>query len=260
METINQIQQNLLLQKLIEAYSAKKEFNNSFSMRAFSKRIGVSSGALTEIFQNKRRVTITTAKKILSNLNYSPIEIEDFFQAKKHNNKKRDFKDLTIDQYEVLSNWQYLALLNLLELPEGDHSAEALAIRLGLPTKKIQEYLERLLKLEMIEGEGERYKRTFVRYQTSEDISNSAIKKYHRETLALSEVALREIEPELRDFSSIVIKMNLKNIKKIKKLIREFQDEVSELVENDSPEDICHLNVHLYPVTKNNKKINNLGA
>lgn len=252
METINHIQQNLLLQKLIEAYSAKKEFNNSFSMRAFSKRIGVSSGALTEIFQNKRRVTANTARKILGNLNFSTDEIEDFFQEKKLK-RQRDFKNLSIDQYEVLSNWQYLALLNLIELPEGEHTPEVFAFRLGLSTKKTQEYLEKLLRLEMIELDGLRYKRTFVRYQTSEDISNSAIKKYHRDTFALSENALREIAPELRDFSSIVLKMNIKNIKKIKTLIREFQDEISELVENDSPEDIYHLNVHLYPVTNNKK-------
>jgi len=257
METITNGQHSDLLALLLKTYSVKTESNPAFSMRAFSKKIGISSGALSEILQNKRRVTKQTAKKILSNLFFSPHEIESFFETTKNTSDSqeksaREYRDLSIDQYAVLSNWQYFAFLNLIELPSLDHSISHLAKRLDLTPKKIREIIERLLKLEMIEEKEGRFIRTSVRYKTTEDITNSAIKKYHNETLELGQTALREVPVELRDFSSILLKINVKNIKKVKDLIRHFQDELSELVENDFPEEIYHMNVHLYPVTKNN--------
>lgn len=235
----------------MESYSARKGQNPAFSLRAFSKKIGVSSGALSEVLQNKRRVTIATAKKILENLNYSPDQIEQFLSERKAPKKGQDryFQDLSFDQYEVLSSWHSLALLNLLELPDEDQDIEFMASRLNLTAKKIEETLERLVRLKMIEIVSGRYVRTYIRYKTSEDIANLAIKKYHLDTLELSQVALKETEIELRDFSSILLKINPKNIKKVKELIRAFQDEVSDLVEQDSPEEIYHMNVHLYPLT-----------
>lgn len=239
----------------MESYSAKKSLNAAFSLRAFSKKLGVSSGALTEILQKKRRVTYATAKKILLNLSYSPIQAEHFLEEKKASSIGLDrvYQDLSFDQYEVLSSWYYLALLNLVELPEEKHTAKSFAERLNLSVKKVEDSLERLLRLEMLEKVNGRFIRTFIRYQTSEDVANSAIKKYHRDTLELSEAALRDTEVELRDFSSILLKINPKNIKKVKELIRVFQDEVSELVEVDDPEEIYHMNVHLYPVSKPKK-------
>lgn len=235
----------------MESYSARKGQNPAFSLRAFSKKIGVSSGALSEILQSKRRVTAITAKKILENLNYSSEQIEKFLAETKAPKKgqERYFQDLNFDQYEVLSSWYYLALLNLLELPDEDQDIAYISSRLNLPAKKIEESLERLVRLKMIENVYGRYVRTYIRYKTSEDVANSAIKKYHLDTLELSQVALRETEVELRDFSSILLKINPKNIKKVKELIRAFQDEVCDLVEQDSPEEIYHMNVHLYPLT-----------
>ncbi len=250
-ELLNDYQNKKLQYELTESFSARKSHNAAFSLRAFSKKIGVSSGALSEILHNKRRVTKETAKKILLALNYSLVQAENFLEEKKALGRKseRTFQDLSFDQYQVLASWHYLALLNLLELPEEKHSASHLAKRLNLTPKKIEELLERLLRLEMIEKINSRYLRTFVRYQTSEDIAHSAIKKYHYDTLELSENALRKIPVELRDFSSILLKINPKNIEKLKKMIREFQDEVCDLIENDDPQEIYHMNVHLYPVT-----------
>jgi uncharacterized protein (TIGR02147 family) len=147
-----------------------------------------------------------------------------------------------------------LALLNLIELSSKEHSLEFFAARMGLPLKTVEESIKRLMRLEMIVETNGRYARTFIRYQTTEDIANSAIRKYHHETLDLSKNALKEIEPALRDFSSIVLKMNPKNLKKIKELIRNFQDEICDLIENDDPEEVYHMNIHVYPITKNNNE------
>ncbi|MBC7429711.1 MAG: TIGR02147 family protein [Bacteriovorax sp.] len=253
-DLLSDSQNKKLLGELVQSYSAKKANNSAFSLRAFSKKLGVSSGALTEILKNKRRVTKATARKILENLNLSSAEVENFLNDKKLKKSQRVYQDLNFDQYEALSSWQYLALLNFLELSDEDHDTKNISARLGLSAKRVEEILSRLLRLEMIEQSGERYERTFIRYQTSEDVAHSAIKKYHLQTLELSEQALKETSVELRDFSSIVLKLNPKNLKRAKELIREFQDQLSDLVEQDDPKEIYHMNVHLYPVSSGRGK------
>ena len=55
----------LVLEKLAE----KRIKNPSYSLRAFSKRLGVSSGALSQIVAGKRPLTRKTALKIAEGLN-----------------------------------------------------------------------------------------------------------------------------------------------------------------------------------------------
>ena len=237
------------------AYSKKREKNSSYSLRAFSKLIGVSSGALSEIIQNKRTVTHTTATKVLRSLNWNENEISDFLNEIKSKDKvKRDYQNLALDQYQVLSQWYYLALLNLIELPGEDHTNENLAQRLNLSVAVVEEAIERMLKLEMIETKDGGYKRTHIRYKTTDDVTSSAIRRYHLDTLELSEKALREIPTEERDFSSILLQMNPKHLKKVKEMILNFQDEVSDEVDHDDQTEIYHLNVHLYPITNLRKE------
>lgn len=248
-DLISENQNKILVQELIQIYSLKKAQNSSFSLRAFGKKIGVSSGALTEILQGKRRVTRATAVRILENLNFSGEEIKMFVDGKVKKSA-RTYADLSLDHYEIIATWQYLSLLNFLELPNETHSTKNISKRMGLTLKKTEDLLKRLLRLGMIEKKEDRFYRTFLRYQTSEDIVNAAIKKYHRQTLELSEKALDKVAVDERDFSSIILKVHPKNLSRIKKKIRDFQDELSEEMDNDDPREIYHLNVHLYPVTK----------
>jgi transcriptional regulator with XRE-family HTH domain len=253
-ELITESLNKKLIHELVQIYSARKAQNPAFSLRAFGKKIGVSSGALSEMFHGKRRVTKLTAKKILENLNFGNEEIDYFTQDKK-TKVPRSYQDLSFDQYEIIASWHYLSLLNFLELPNEKHTLKSIADRMGLSEKKIEESLKRLLRLEMIQKKGNRFFRTFIRYQTTEDVASEAIKKYHRATLELSEKALEGIALEARDFTSIVLKVHPKNLKKIKQMVREFQDELSEVIDSDDPQEIYHLNVHLYPITKREKDV-----
>src|SRR5690348_4546236 len=60
----------LLRQKLEEA----KIRNSSWSQRAFAKKLGLSSGALSEIMTGKRPLSMKARKKIIDRLQLSPDE------------------------------------------------------------------------------------------------------------------------------------------------------------------------------------------
>lgn len=261
MSLINDNQNLVLKEKLLKAYMQKKVSNQAYSLRAFGQKLGVSSGALSEILSDKRRPTLKTALKILKNMHADLGEISAFREIDgidiNQEKVQRNYFDLGLDQYQILSHWAYFAFLNLIELPQTIHNVNYFAKALKVEKSFVEEMIERLGRLEMIEKVDGRYVRTQVRYQTTEDVANSAIKHYHYQTLEKSEEALTSIEPELRDFSSILLKVNPKNIKKVKEMIRQFQDQISEMVEEDDPSEVYHLNVHLYPVTNAQAAIQN---
>ena len=250
MELLTEKQQGLLKEKILSAFAQKQNRNSAFSMRALSSRLGISSGALSEILKSKRKVSKELATKILSNLQIPTHEIAEVFnETSKRSKKNVSYQDLSVDQYYVLSEWYYLPLLNLIEL-DVVHSPGSLGKRLNLGTKVIQEALDRLERLNMIEKKGKKYVRTHIRYQTSEDIANASIKRYHLNTLELSEKAILDVGPELRDFSSLVLKLKPSKIAEFKKRIRDFQDEIADWTEEESGPELYQFNIHLYPLTK----------
>jgi len=111
--------------------------------------------------------------------------------------------------------------------------------------------LERLLKLELIEERRGRLYRTHIRYQTSEDVANSAIKKFHNNALEKAQEALREIPVELRDFSALILKAHKKDLKYVKNKIREFQDELAAELESKNTTDVYQFSIQFFPLSKN---------
>jgi hypothetical protein len=65
------------------SYVSRQGTNPSYGQRAFGRRLGINPGAFSEILQNKRTVTVATAKKILANLNHAPGKIERFLDEVK---------------------------------------------------------------------------------------------------------------------------------------------------------------------------------
>ncbi len=247
----------MLIGKILKSYTDMKRVNPSLSLRALSLKLKISSGALSEILHEKRSVTPQTAKKILTNLKISPPEIDDFFEGNVHKKKlnessKREYQALKMEQYEILSNPIYLSLLNLIEINGESHRVASLAKRLGKSHQDTQEAIDRLLKLDLITKSHGRFHRTLVRLKTTDDISSSAIKKFHSDSMKSAEKSLYEIEPVLRDFSAIIVKFDPKKMDAVKELIKDFQDQLADLVDNESSQEIYQLNVHLYPLTQLN--------
>ena len=63
--------QEALNERLIELRGK----NPGFSMRAFSKRLGISSSALSEILSGKRKISKKMAAKIATRMDLTPEEI-----------------------------------------------------------------------------------------------------------------------------------------------------------------------------------------
>ncbi|MGE3609700.1 MAG: TIGR02147 family protein [Bacteriovoracaceae bacterium] len=249
MNVLTTAQQSKLQKVLITYLDEAKKRNSSFGLRALARRVDLSPGALSEIMSGKRRVSPDVTKKILDRLLVNPVEVQSIFES--HEEEVSPIQ-LSLDQYQVLAEWQYLAILNLIETKNFKNDPKYIARRLGLGLDVVKTALERLFRLEMIEESRGKLKRTQVRYKTSEDLQNLAIRKFHTNALHKAEEALLNVPVDEREFTAMILPADPKKLKQVKEKIRRFREKLLKEFEGDETE-VFQVSIQVFPLTKKNE-------
>lgn len=253
MEHITEQTQDKAVLLLLKKYEEGKQKNARWSQRAFAARLGLSSGALSEIFQGKRILSSTLKKKIAAKLQLSPLEESEFFAEELPTHLKihrLEYYKLSNDQFHLISDWWHFAILNLLKTREFKASVPWISKRLGLSEKVTQEAWDRLFRLGHLAKDGKKVVRAFPRIETSDNLFDLSIQKSHLQDLELMERSLRDVPVDQRDHTSMTLVMNKKSMAKAKELIRLFQDRFSDEVESNPGDEVYKLSISLYPLTQ----------
>lgn len=243
----------ILLAKLEEA----KVRNPRLSLRAFAQRLGVSSGALSEILAGKRAFTAPLKKKIADKLMLSPQETVDFFREdlpERMHAGKDERLTLSQDQFHLISDWWYFALLSLLKTRDFRNSTKWMAKRLGLAATTIGEAWERLCRLGYVERKGGQVVTRQPFMKTTDGMLDLSIRKSHLEDLKLIEHVLHEVPLELRDNTSVTFVLDKKDLPKAKEMIRIFQQQFLKQVAKEPGDEVYKLSVSLFPLTQDPKE------
>ncbi|HWU42741.1 MAG TPA: TIGR02147 family protein [Bdellovibrio sp.] len=242
---------------LVQKFQEGQLKNAKWSQRAFAKKLGVSSGALSEIMKGKRALTPQLKKKIAAVLPFSPMEQLDFFGEDLPENLKpvkHDYFRLSSDQFHLISDWWHYAILSLIKTKGFKSDPSWIANRLGLAPKIISEAWDRLLRLGHLNLVKGKISRAYPRIETSDNFFDVSIRKAHIEDTKLIEKSIAEGSTEYRDHTSMTVVINKKNLKKAKELIRLFQDQFSEEIENtpnrEIPDEVYRLSISFFPLTK----------
>ena len=239
----------ILRQKLEES----KARNPQLSMRAFAQRLGLSSGALSEILKGKRPLSNAVKKKMAAKLLLSPQETIDFFAddlPQKLAVGADERAQLSQDQFHLIADWWYFGILNLLKTKGFKAQAAWMANRLGLTTATVKEAWERLIRLGHIEVKGSKVTRQRPNLKTTDGLADLSIRKSHIEDLKLIEKSVLEVPLELRDNTSCTLVLDKKDLEKAKELLRIFQTQFRNQIGKDSGEEVYKLTFALYPLTK----------
>jgi uncharacterized protein (TIGR02147 family) len=234
-------------------YHEMLERNPRLSKRAFAAKMGLSSGALTEILKGRRPLSLKQKMKLLPKLDLSPKEKTEFLGEQITTAMSTDVQDaslkLTEDQFRMIGDWWHYALLNLLKTKDFKFDFLWMSKRLRLPEKSLFEAWQRLLRLGHIVKKEGRFFRRYPNLSTPDNVISQSLRRSHLEDLKLIERALIEVDPGERDVVSMTVGICLKDIPAAKKLIREFQDRFSDLVSDKNPEEIYKLSISFYPLT-----------
>ncbi|WP_413288316.1 TIGR02147 family protein [Bdellovibrio sp. HCB337] len=240
--------------------------NRSYSMRAFSRDLGVASSRLSEILNGKVGLSERRASSIADRLELGTEEKNLFIdmvesehsrsavvRAAAGQRLKARFMEASVlgeEEESLLSDWHHLAILELLNVERLEHSVTAFAKRLKVEESSVAASIEVLTRLGYIAHDGHRWTPTEPDSTTTTEIPSKAIRDYHTQMLEKAHAALHEKSVKERDFSSMVFAMNKEQLDHAKLRLQEFRRTlVKELESIPGKDSVYCLSLNLFSLT-----------
>lgn len=234
---------------LVTEFQKRQERNPAYSIRAFSRDIGISKTSIGDVINGLRCLSQINIDILATNLNLNPLQIQ----------RLKD--DLSIisdrgrhilgeDEFSLIKDWHYLAILNLAKLPSNQCSAEWVSERLGIELELAAYSLDKLLDLGLLREEEGKLVRTTMPLTTSVDIPSSSIREHHKQSMEKAISALEDVAVELRDFTTVTYAIYPEKLAEIKKMIHSFHRKIGKLTPTKDATDVYRLNIQFFPLTK----------
>ena len=233
------------------------------SLRSFSKLLDISPSTLSKILSGKRGIPKSQAKRFAQKLLKNPTDHEDFIEAVLEHKSADKFKeiqgDLILDQNEssdmfnVLAEWEFFAILNVIKLKNFDHTPLFLANSLNISLKRVNYCLDVLLKNKFISMDNGEIKRVARNLDTTNDILSRALKMAHIEELELAKNRI-DVDVERKYYKSMTFTLAKKDMTKLKKIIDKMVSDAEKLTDNSNPEEVYLLSTQLFPLTVSTSK------
>jgi uncharacterized protein (TIGR02147 family) len=253
--------QGALRQLLLQSLTQLRLRNPSYSLRSLARKIECSPAALSEILNNKRRVSAKLAGRIVDRLGIDPVEkkrVLDLFVARNGGQAKSEeletqYSEIATDQFRAVSEWYHFAILSLAETKDFRDDPRWIADRLNVRLPEIVTALERLERLGMLH----RDKRGTLepsgkQFATTDEIAFAALRGYHSEILELARNSLERDGLERRDFTTMTMAVDPVRLVQAKKMIRQFRAKLCDYLERGERTEVYQLSVNLFPLSRQN--------
>lgn len=242
---------------LREEFELRRRRNSTYSLRAYSRDLGVGLGSLSEALNGKRELSKKNFEKALEKIHLTDAQKEKLLEIKKQKRKTIESpKELLelIDEntFKLISDWYYLAILNLAKLKSNSAKPEWVSKRLGLDLQVTKEAMCRLKSLGLLKIKSNKLIRTAKPMTTSKDIPSMAIKNHHLGNLKLAEKALFEESVDRREFGSITMPVNPDKLERAKEILMKTRIRIGELLDSGETSEIYTLSFQLFPLTQKN--------
>lgn len=230
--------------------------NSAYSMRAYSKSLGLESAFLSKLLSGQRSITPKTVKRLAPHLGLSPHQLERFsgrYFPPDLPAANKQLNSLPEDAFRCISDWYHFAILELFTVDGFKPSAAYIARRLGISRVFAQDALLRLERLQLIQKNKKGVyilrngENTTVNYPDSTD----ALRKMQKQILEMAVLALENVSMVERDQSTMTMAMDYRQMSEAKVRIKKFRRELCEyLQQTKSRNSVYQLTISLYPVAR----------
>jgi len=240
-------------QILWDAFAERRAKNASYSLRAFARQLDISPAALSQVLSRKRDLSKRNALKVADRLALSPSQTSQLLsqirgqQADGVDVEERQL--LQEDTFKLMSDWYYIAILNLAKLADNRSDPAWVASRLDISLPEAKNALIRLERLGFIEVREGKLVRTAVSLTTTNGVASSAIRTYHKQNLKRAEASIDRDLVDLRDLSALTMAVHPDEIPAAKEAIQKFKNEFTKLFGSKDPTEVYTLAIQLFPVT-----------
>jgi uncharacterized protein (TIGR02147 family) len=148
---------------------SRQSRNSSYSLRAFSRDLGISTSRLSEIISSNDGISMRSAQQIAERLKLraprkqywldlaaevssrSPVVRKTAAQRLSDFRKTDSLKRLEEDRFRLIADWYHSAIVELSALSDFQSDSQWMAERLGISKPKAEKALQRLLEAGLME-------------------------------------------------------------------------------------------------------------
>jgi len=240
---------------LVRELTARKEKNPLFSLRAFARQLKISPAQLSLLINGKKKLSPKLAEQFIDRLGLNTSEALDLVDEssplkQKLRSPRSELQILTEEEFSLISDWVHFAILELAGLKKNRATSRWIAEKLSIDSTRALDALHRLQRMGFVKVTEGRMEKTTKPVTTTTDIPSAAIRNFHKQNLDLAREKIDSIPADLREFTSITTRVNLKNLKRVKRLINEFKHRMNEELEDDKATEVYTLAIQLFPLTK----------
>lgn len=163
---------------------------------------------------------------------------------------------LALEKFQVISEWQHFAIIELIDISSQYHSFEALGKSLGIGTKKARESIQRLEKLNLVDCHELPWKvNVGVTLSGGGVTVDKALREAHAQILQKAIQALETQPVTERESQSIIFAIDDRKIPEMKeefhKILARFAMKHSEVSNKNS---VYCMSSHLFSLMEKNSK------
>lgn len=246
------MKRDALVEMLINELGRKKARNPAFSLRSFSKQLGIDASNLSKILNYQKEPGTRLKTKLAKKIGLKEGDLDQILSAPQPNAPKdSDYVSHSLEIFQVVASWHHYAILELFKLTNFNPTPARISKRLGIPVGEAEEALRRLLRVGLVE-------KIDGRLVSKDDFSSSILtvatskahREHQREILEKAIDALENIPIEQRSQSSMTLALDSTKIDEAKRLIKKFRRDLGRcLSSSENLDEVYHLSVSLYPVT-----------
>jgi uncharacterized protein (TIGR02147 family) len=225
---------------LQQEFIRKTALNPKFSIRSFSKQLGLNSGSLSQILAGKRPVTSKLIKTLEPKLGLPP---------KFHLSDQYNFVDE--ESITILTHWYHYAILELTLIEGFKSDIDWISKRLDVPKVEISYAIERLLRAGLLIKKKDKLIKTqkfLTNYKNGQ--TSAAHKEYQRQLVQKALIAIDECPQDEKDITSITMPTNKEKLEQAREKIKNFRRELSAFLEDCEGDSVYQFTLQLFPVTK----------
>lgn len=247
--------------------------NSLYSLRAFARDLEISASKLSEVLRGKCGLSTFAAEQLCVHLHLSEVETEHFIilvEAEHSRNPSRKaqardqlkrfqaahgYSELDIERFKIISDWQHLAILELMELENFQSDLEWIAQKLELDIFIVSESLERLEKFNLIETKQGRFVPTGANLAVESAVASREMREFHLQMMEKAMQIVDTGDKNERDVSHIIFAMDEKDYPRAQEALKKFRREfATSLQENSQKNSLYSLGLQLIPITHNKKE------
>ena len=254
---------------LTSIFEKRCQRNQSYSLRAFARDLGIPSANLSRAISGSRGFSKITLKQISTRLALSEQErqlLESLCEKQFGKSKKTKIdaeiklKQVLLYQLKIadekvslISDWYHMAILALIDSNSFKSDFKWIGEELNLHEKVVVQAIDRLISVGAIKKENEQFISTGNLFVDPRGIPSAAVKDFHHQIIKKADEAIDMQGLEDRDIASLVMCFDKSKMKAAKEKIRKFREEFETEFgpsDKDQHQEVYAMGIQFYQVTK----------